>query len=180
MINKTIVPLYEYISPHVCVLEAECQRSEWLPAQNVQSSLPPAQFHILCILCGAFPDHRKPNTHAGEHAHLLTTTSSDIISLPHTHTLIPLIIPPDICHYIIIISKQWVSGIISICPFFPFLNTGPPETLCGLWPRILHATLFFLNRKSNRRHLYHTVHSVPSPTTKRRKCALHNNQTKLI
>lgn len=27
--------------------------------------------------------------------------------------------------------------------FFPFLNTGPPETLCGLWPRILHATLFF-------------------------------------
>lgn len=64
--------------------------------------------------------------------------------------------------------------------FFSFLNTGPPETLCGLWPRILHATLFFLNRKSNRRHLYHTVHSVPSPTTKRRKCALHNNQTKLI
>lgn len=83
MINKTIVRVH---IPHVCVLEAECQRSEWLPAQNVQSSLPPAQFHILCILCGAFPDHRKPNTHAGEHAHLLTTTSSDIISLPHTHT----------------------------------------------------------------------------------------------
>lgn len=79
--------------------------------------LPPTLFNILCVPCGAFPGRRKPNTYAGQHAHLHTATGPDTIfyfylsthththAQTHTHTLIPLVLPTDVRHNVIIITE---------------------------------------------------------------------------
>lgn len=106
-------------------------------------------FNILHIPCGAFPGRKKPNTHAGQHAHLHSTSEVQIYYLhlsafssdlyTHTHTLVPL----AFSHWHASFHNHYyrVMFVWYAVDFFP-LASWPYKLLSGPQLGITHTTLF--------------------------------------
>lgn len=132
MVNKALVYLFHHTDPlHVRV----CRSTGSCPEASAEF------YHRPRVL---FSGHTKPNTHAGQRAHLHTTTSLDTIILSsydsvsfslghtHTHTLsYPLVIPTDVRHYTIIITKPCFS--IGLCFLTSYVDHNFKSNVFDSW-----------------------------------------------